>query len=553
MDRQPLATLLECSSDHEWAALLVVRNDISLIASNTVAEKLLVWNGFRENNHSSFEKEWIPLLCATIERLGKNINVQKETMFINGEEGILYSLNVTRNVTALNEDTQERKLLNMIEHTYDGLVMVDKDGYVQVFSKAYADFIEINQASSIGKHVTEVIPNTRMHIVAKSGVEETAQLQKVGNNYIIVTRTPIYRDKKLVGAVGKLLFKNIGQFTALFRRLNALEKEVRKYKGEFQDRNKASYSFQHLIGKSKAFIEVIDEAKKAAKGQATILLLGESGTGKELFAHSIHQASPRSMGVFVKVNCAAIPNDLLEAELFGYEEGSFTGAKKGGKPGKFEMADGGTIFLDEIGELPLHMQVKLLRVLQEREVERVGGLATKSVDVRIIAATNQSLQTLVEKGKFRLDLYYRLNVIELKIPALRDRKADIEQLIHFLLAKYETIVGITSKGIDSQTITLLKKYHFPGNIRELENIVERALTLMNPGDWLTPAYLPKELKREQEHDEDIQPLAIQLEKAEKEAIEHSLIKAKGNKSEAANQLGIGRTTLYEKLAKHQLS
>ncbi|WP_201785148.1 MULTISPECIES: sigma-54 interaction domain-containing protein [Bacillaceae] len=553
MDRQPLATLLECSSDHEWAALLVVRNDISLIASNTVAEKLLVWNGFRENNHSSFEKEWIPLLCATIERLGKNINVQKETMFINGKEGILYSLNVTKNVTALNEDTQERKLLNMIEHTYDGLVMVDKDGYVQVFSKAYADFIEINQASSIGKHVTEVIPNTRMHIVAKSGVEETAQLQKVGNNYIIVTRTPIYRDKKLVGAVGKLLFKNIGQFTALFRRLNALEKEVRKYKGEFQDRNKASYSFQHLIGESKAFIEVIDEAKKAAKGQATILLLGESGTGKELFAHSIHQASPRSMGVFVKVNCAAIPNDLLEAELFGYEEGSFTGAKKGGKPGKFEMADGGTIFLDEIGELPLHMQVKLLRVLQEREVERVGGLATKSVDVRIIAATNQSLQTLVEKGNFRLDLYYRLNVIELKIPALRDRKADIEQLIHFLLAKYETIVGITSKGIDSQTITLLKKYHFPGNIRELENIVERALTLMNPGDWLTPAYLPKELKREQEHDEDIQPLAIQLEKAEKEAIEHSLIKAKGNKSEAANQLGIGRTTLYEKLAKHQLS
>ncbi|AIC94458.1 sigma-54 interaction domain-containing protein [Shouchella lehensis] len=553
MDRQPLTTLLECSSDHEWAALLVVRNDISLIASNTVAEKLLVWNGFRENNHSSFEKEWIPLLCATIERLGKNINVQKETMFINGKEGILYSLNVTKNVTALNEDTQERKLLNMIEHTYDGLVMVDKDGYVQVFSKAYADFIEINQASSIGKHVTEVIPNTRMHIVAKSGVEETAQLQKVGNNYIIVTRTPIYRDKKLVGAVGKLLFKNIGQFTALFRRLNALEKEVRKYKGEFQDRNKASYSFQHLIGESKAFIEVIDEAKKAAKGQATILLLGESGTGKELFAHSIHQASPRSMGVFVKVNCAAIPNDLLEAELFGYEEGSFTGAKKGGKPGKFEMADGGTIFLDEIGELPLHMQVKLLRVLQEREVERVGGLATKSVDVRIIAATNQSLQTLVEKGKFRLDLYYRLNVIELKIPALRDRKADIEQLIHFLLAKYETILGITSKGIDSQTITLLKKYHFPGNIRELENIVERALTLMNPGDWLTPAYLSKELKREQEHDEDIQPLAIQLEKAEKEAIKHSLIKAKGNKSEAANQLGIGRTTLYEKLAKHQLS
>ncbi|WP_246117029.1 sigma-54 interaction domain-containing protein [Shouchella miscanthi] len=552
MDRQQLATLLECGSDHEWTAVFVVRNDISLIASNTVAEKLLVLNDYRASNHSSFEKEWIPHICAAIKQMGDSVNVQKETISIKGVESILYILSITKNVTASNEKAQERNLLNMIEHTYDGLVMVDKDGYVQVFSQAYADFIEINQAESIGKHVTEVIPNTRMHIVAKSGVEETAQLQKVGNNYIIVTRTPMYQDEKLVGAVGKLLFKNIGQFTALFRRLNALEKEVRKYKGEFRDRNKASYSFQHLIGESRAFVDVIEEAKKAARGQATILLLGESGTGKELFAHSIHQASSRSMGVFVKVNCAAIPNDLLEAELFGYEEGSFTGAKKGGKLGKFEMADGGTIFLDEIGELPLHMQVKLLRVLQEREVERVGGLTTKSVDVRVVAATNQSLQTLVEKGEFRLDLYYRLNVIELKIPALRDRKADIEHLVHFLLAKYEAILGVTSKGVDSQTMHLLTNYQFPGNIRELENIVERALTLMNPGDWFTPTYLPKELKRKQGHCADIRPLATQLEHAEKEAIVQSLKNAKGNKSEAAKHLGIGRTTLYEKLAKHQL-
>ncbi|WP_197284420.1 sigma 54-interacting transcriptional regulator [Bacillus sp. JCM 19041] len=330
------------------------------------------------------------------------MHVHKENWLANGEASILYLLTVTKKESVLQGDSQERKLLDMIEHTYDGLVMVDKDGYVQMFSQAYADFIQVNQAESIGKHVTDVIQNTRMHIVAKSGIEETAQLQKVGNSYIIVTRTPMYKGKELVGAVGKLLFKNVGQFSALFRRLNMLEKEVRKYKGEFRDRNKASYSFQSLIGDSQAFSRVIKQAKKAAEGSATILLLGESGTGKELFAHAIHQASSRSMGVFVKVNCAAIPNDLLEAELFGYEEGSFTGAKKGGKLGKFEVADGGTIFLDEIGELPLHMQVKLLRVLQEREVERVGGLSTKPVDVRVIAATNQSLETLVQKGEFRL-------------------------------------------------------------------------------------------------------------------------------------------------------
>nr|WP_204464420.1 sigma 54-interacting transcriptional regulator [Shouchella xiaoxiensis] len=438
----------------------------------------------------------------------------------------------------------------MIEHTYDGLVMVDQNGYVQMFSQAYADFIQVNQAESIGKHVTEVIPNTRMHIVAKSGVEETAQLQKVGNNYIIVTRTPMYKGSELVGAVGKLLFKNIGQFSALFRRLNMLEKEVRKYKGEFRDRNKASYSFQNLIGNSRAFTHVIKQAKKAAEGNATILLLGESGTGKELFAHSIHQASSRAMGVFVKVNCAAIPNDLLEAELFGYEEGSFTGAKKGGKLGKFEVADGGTIFLDEIGELPLHMQVKLLRVLQEREVERVGGLTTKPVDVRVIAATNQSLHSLVEKGEFRLDLYYRLKVIELHIPALRERTSDIEPLLYFLIKKYEAILGIEVTGIDPQTVQLLRAYHFPGNIRELENIVERALNLMNSVDSFTPLLLPLEVIGKEEED-DVLTLAAQLEEAEIKAIAQCLKRTKGNKSEAAKLLGISRTTFYEKMAKHR--
>jgi transcriptional regulator with PAS, ATPase and Fis domain len=236
-----------------------------------------------------------------------------------------------------------------------------------------------------------VIENTRMHVVAKTGKQEVAELQKIKDNYIIATRSPIRKQGKLIGAVGKILFKNVGQFTALSKRINSLEVELKKYKGDFRERNKASYTFDHLMGRSPEFMEVKGQAKIAAKSDSNVLILGESGTVR-LFAHSIHNASRRAMGVFVKVNCAAIPAELLESELFGYEEGSFTGAKKGGKAGKFEAAEGGTIFLDEIGELPLHMQVKLLRVLQEKEIERVGSTGSIPIDVRVIAATNRNLE-----------------------------------------------------------------------------------------------------------------------------------------------------------------
>ena len=300
---------------------------------------------------------------------------------------------------------------DLFDYTYDGLVVIDKDGMVQMLNRPYAEFLGVDQESSIGKHVTEVIENTRMHIVAQTGKEEVAQLQKINGNYMIATRVPIIKDGKIVGVVGKVLFKNLEQLNSLTKRVQSLEKELSRYKGEFRERNKATYTFHSLIGNSPTFLDAKDQAKKAAKSDSNVLILGESGTGKELFAHSIHNDSKRSMGVFIKVNCAAIPAELLESELFGYEEGSFTGAKKGGKIGKFEAADGGTIFLDEIGELPLHMQVKLLRVLQEREVERVGSTRSIPIDVRIIAATNRNLEEMVEKGEFRLDLYYRLKVM----------------------------------------------------------------------------------------------------------------------------------------------
>ncbi len=448
-------------------------------------------------------------------------------------------------------DDNEILIQDILEYAYDGLVIVDADGYVLILTQAYADFLKVDQKSSIGKHVTEVIENTRMHIVVKTGKQETASLQKVNDGYMIATRSPIFKGGKVVGAVGKLLFKNVGQFSALFKRLNTLEKELKKYKGDFRESNKSSYTFDQLIGDYSGFKKIKESAMRVAENDSNVLLLGESGTGKELFAHAIHHASKRSMGVFVKVNCAAIPSELIESELFGYEEGSFTGAKKGGKAGKFETADGGTIFLDEIGELPIHMQVKLLRVLQEKEVERVGSSNSIAVDVRIIAATNRNLDEMVEKGEFRLDLYYRLKVMEILIPSLNDRKQDIELLAAHFIKKYEQIMSKPVKGIDERAIHLLKNYSWPGNIRELENIIERAMNIVEIDQWINAELLPDGIRGRVEPTLT-RPLSEIMEDTERQTIFNCLEAVDGKRTEAAKRLGISRTTLYEKMNKYGL-
>ncbi|MFB5281617.1 sigma-54 interaction domain-containing protein [Peribacillus sp. Hz7] len=440
---------------------------------------------------------------------------------------------------------------DILEYAYDGFVMVDSEGYIQILTQAYADFLGVSRENAVGKHVTEVIENTRMHVVAKTGKQERAALQRIKENYIIATRLPILKKGKSVGAVGKILFKNVGEFTALSKRIQSLEKELKKYKGAFREGNTASYTFDGLIGESEVFLEVKQQAERVAKSDSNVLLLGESGTGKELFAHSIHNESLRSMGVFVKVNCAAIPTELIESELFGYEDGSFSGAKKGGKAGKFEAADGGTIFLDEIGELPMHMQVKLLRVLQEKEIERIGSPSSISVDVRVIAATNRNLAGMVEKGEFRLDLYYRLKVMELTIPSLKERKEDINILVRYFVEKYQCIMNKSIQGIDDDTLRFLSSYYWPGNIRELENVIERALNIVEEGETITAEHLPEEITGVQDII-TVHPLAQVMEETERMTIIACLRLTQGNKSEAAKQLGISRTTLYEKMNKYGL-
>lgn len=312
---------------------------------------------------------------------------------------------------------------------------------------------------------------------------------------------------------------------------------------------------ESIIGNSERMTWLKAISAKAAKGSSTVLIQGESGTGKEVFAQAIHSAGSRCHGPFIKINCAALPENLLESELFGYDDGAFSGARKGGKPGKFELASGGTIFLDEIGDMSLSMQAKLLRVLQEKEIDRIGGTKTVKVDVRVIVATNRDLEDMVEKGVFRKDLYYRINIVTLLIPPLRERKEDILLLSKALLDKINSRVQHSVQGIMPDALKLLVEYDWPGNVRELENVLERAVNLLDDEVHIMPEHLPPAFKKmrlfkEKEPLDNARQLAGIVAETEKQAIYRALETAGGNRSKAAQILGIQRSAFYQKLQKH---
>ncbi|HMM21941.1 MAG TPA: sigma-54-dependent Fis family transcriptional regulator [Selenomonadales bacterium] len=449
-------------------------------------------------------------------------------------------------------------LESAIESIFEGIVVVDRDGTVTMMNQSYGEFIGVDAREMIGKHVVDVIPNTRMHIVAQTGKPEIAEVQRINENNVVVTRIPIIKEGEVVGAVGKVLFKDIKDFKVLARKLNDLQSELEYYKEELSKVRGGRYRIETIIGTSDKMEWLKTIAAKAAKGTSTVLVLGESGTGKEVFANAVHNAGPRQHAPFIKVNCAAVPENLLESELFGYEEGAFTGARKGGKPGKFELASGGTIFLDEIGDMSMAMQAKLLRVLQEREIERVGGTKTIKIDVRVIAATNRDLETMIEKGQFRQDLFYRLNVMTLSIPPLRERKEDIPLLCAALLRKINNQYPYGAEDVSPEAMQILLEYNWPGNVRELENILERAVNLMDDDVNIQPRHLPPLLKKlnkagSSESDAAMSDLAGVMVSAERQAILRALEAAGGNRTKAAKLLGIHRSGFYQKLQKYQIS
>ncbi len=431
------------------------------------------------------------------------------------------------------------------------IVVVNKNGYIENMSQAYGDFLGIQVQNAIGRHVTEVIENTRMDIVVKTGVPETGETQDIHGEKMIATRIPIRKNGMVIGAYGRVLVRNTRELHMLHDKLSSIEMELNMYKRTFEKINTAKYTVDDIIGDCSIMQDLKDSVRKVAKTNSNVLIMGESGTGKELFAHSIHAGSMRRKAPFVCVNCGSIPEQLIESELFGYEEGAFTGARKGGKIGLFPAAHGGTIFLDEIGELPLPMQVRLLRVLQDREIQRVGSNVREKVNVRVVAATNRNLYQMVKKGEFRSDLYYRLNVVTLHLPLLRERKEDLPLLIRMILSKISKKENLGAIEISREAMDHLLRYDWPGNVRELENVLERAINFTDAGEKIKAKNLPERITGSMVS-QTVMPLKELMENTEKDAIKDALLRCRNCKAKAANELGISRTTLYEKMMKYEI-
>ncbi|HEU4949683.1 MAG TPA: sigma 54-interacting transcriptional regulator [Candidatus Deferrimicrobiaceae bacterium] len=476
-------------------------------------------------------------------------------------DGVLIgAVSVFQDVTEMEKMSREldstRALVRTLEEVLAGagewMVVVDANGFVTMISEEYAEFNGTTVAEAMGRHVTEVIENTRMHVVVKTGAAEIGERQTIRGRELIVNRIPLKDGDRVIGAYGRVVFKTVEQLRELASKMNVLESKVKYYEEELTHLRGARYTFGSIVGAGAAITSAKEEAERASRTDSTVLLRGETGTGKELFAHAIHAAGPRRTGPFIKLNCAAVPAELLESELFGYEEGAFTGARKGGKPGKFELAAGGTLFLDEIGDMPLPMQAKLLRVLQEKEVDRLGGTGTRRIDLRLIAATGRNLEELVGQGTFRADLYYRINVIPIRIPPLRERQEDLRSLSEAFLARLSADTGEPKRRISAELLDILRAYPWPGNVRELQNGLERAVA-MSPGEVLSPEHFPAHLLRSAPGArKEVAPgslVAIKAE-AERSAILSALAAVGGNRTKAAELLRIHRVKLHEKIRRY---
>ena len=449
-------------------------------------------------------------------------------------------------VTLLPQEIREKYLKAVLEATSEGILAVDSNGIITTMNHSAEEIFGFVKENAINRSIAEVLsPDLPILKTIKDGqsydnLEVKLDLENKTTHYVTSGRPILNFDGKPIGAVATI--KDIESAMDLVYNLT----------------KPVMISFDEIIGQSEIIQRVKNIAKTVAQSNSTVLIRGESGTGKELFARAIHMASSRKNMHFVPVNCAALPDTLLESELFGYEEGSFTGAKKGGKQGLFKYADKGTIFLDEIGELPPHMQVKLLRVLQEFKIRRVGSDAEIPVDVRVIAATNKNLEEMLKREEFREDLYYRLNVIPLTLPPLRERKGDIPILINHVIQRISSKINKKVSGITSEAMDKLSKHSWPGNIRELSNVIERALNLCSNTIELDHIILKgEEMDNGQfvlEMDETHVGKTLEdwVAKTEREIIKDALEKYQSIRK-AAKVLGVTHGTIINKMKKYNLS
>jgi transcriptional regulator with PAS, ATPase and Fis domain len=441
---------------------------------------------------------------------------------------------------------------SLVDNAQVGVIVSDHEGYIVYMNDTYCRFLDMDPASGIGKHASEIGVNSRLHIVAKTGLAEVNYPHQFKDRAFLVHRVPIKERGKVIAVLGLVLFDSASTASKLGEKVSYLESKLRLYEDELMSLRSTRYTMESIVGLSRAITGLKRQAVKAAATNLPVVITGESGTGKELLAQAIHHASARKPFPFVRVNCAAIPRDLFESELFGYERGAFTGAKTTGKTGKFELAHHGSVFLDEIGDLPLEMQPKLLRVLEEKEIEKVGSTRVIKSDFRLLAATNHNLEQMLEENRFRKDLFYRLNVITLNIPPLRDRTEDIVPIARHLLGRICHDCGLPQVDIDPEAEAVLTKCEWPGNVREISNVLERVVSYLE-GSVIHSRALPPYLLKNQEVRTAAHPSLRKVQgNAEQEAIRFALKSSGNNKAAAAKLLGIHRSLLYKKMKKHKV-
>ncbi|HET7670904.1 MAG TPA: sigma 54-interacting transcriptional regulator, partial [Burkholderiales bacterium] len=396
------------------------------------------------------------------------------------------------------------------------------------------------------------IPNSLMREVVRTGEPIMLDIMQFGDESFVVMRVPIKDERgRVIGAAGFMLFDRLQYLQPLVSKFQRLETQLADIQKSLAEERRAKYTFSNFIGSSAAAMEAKRQARRAAQVDTTVLLLGETGTGKEVLAQAIHSASPRAHGPFIGVNVAAIPDALLEAEFFGASPSAYTGADRRGRDGKFVLANGGTLFLDEVGDMPMATQAKLLRVLQEKEVEPLGSNRVAKVDVRVIAASSVDLRQMVSMGRFRSDLYYRLSVLPIELPPLRDRVADLEALTDHILEDIARRSGRPQREVTPTALAVLSAYGWPGNIRELRNVLEQ-VTLNSDSPRLSAEeftlVLPRVGSTARHGERPTLKLADVVADAERSAIRSALAAAEGKKILAAELLGISRATLYQKLS-----
>jgi len=489
--------------------------------------------------------------------VGDNISVKvakqlgmKAFLIRSGKEALMQSILEAERVAEVRkrELGKTKRIKSIIDFAYEGIITVDQNGVIDTFNPQAVKIFEKEAYKIIGKNVNKMFPEFDFSKITKIGRKIEGKIWTVGDIKIVANIIPIRINDKTVRTV------------VTFQKVSQIQKTEQKIREKlYLKGNVAENTFNDIIGQSQIFRNLKEEAKNYAQIDSPVLLYGETGTGKELFAQAIHNYSPRKNKSFVAFNCAALPESLLESELFGYVRGAFTGAKKEGKMGLFEQAHEGTIFLDEIGEISQNIQARLLRVLQEHKVRRLGDDKVIPVDVRIIASTNKKLIQLVKENKFRDDLYYRINVLNLDIPPLRERKGDISLLVNFFIKKCGYKFKKIVEGISEEGMQMLGNYDWPGNIRQLENIIERLVVRTDKNFIMTN--LVKEIMKLQYRGGIIDnyqkqgninyPLSGNLENIEKNIIKEIINEEKGNKAAAARRLGISRTTLWRKMNNKQ--